>query len=121
MNFTDSPLTARVVFGVGRRHEIASEADRLGGKRALVLATSFQAELAADVGAMLGDRCVAIHTGSSTFPIAPLLPRLKLSVRRLLICLLRQAVVQLLDWRRESRWKRACRFSPCRRRMRVAR
>jgi alcohol dehydrogenase class IV len=51
---------ARVVFGAGALDQLVPEIDRLGAKRALVLATPEQRASAEDVARRLGDRCAAI-------------------------------------------------------------
>lgn len=59
-HFTYNPQPARVVFGAGRVGETAAEADRLGGRRCLVVSTSSQKSLARKIGRLLGNRCVEI-------------------------------------------------------------
>jgi maleylacetate reductase len=52
---------ARVKFGVGFLKEVSNELKELGGKRALVIATPEQRELANEVAALLGDLCAGIY------------------------------------------------------------
>lgn len=61
LQFNYETLPARVVFGSGKLGSVISEAERLGGKRLLVLATEFQAELGATVAELLGDLCAGIY------------------------------------------------------------
>jgi len=59
--FTYIGLPARVVFGPGKRAELAAEVDRIGARKALVISTPEQrsdAEMAAE---LLGDRAAGIH------------------------------------------------------------
>jgi len=59
--FTYIGLPARVIFGPGKRTELAAEVERLGATRALVISTPEQrgdAEMAAD---LLGDHAAGIH------------------------------------------------------------
>lgn len=51
----------RVVFGAGRRSELAAEIDRLGLRRVLVVSTPGRADLAAELAAPLGDRLAGLH------------------------------------------------------------
>ncbi|WP_404328548.1 maleylacetate reductase [Mesobacillus maritimus] len=53
---------ARVKFGVGFLKEVGNELKELGGKRALVIATPEQRELANEVATLLGDLCAGIYT-----------------------------------------------------------
>jgi maleylacetate reductase len=54
-------LPARVVFGVGRLAQLPAELDRLGARRALLLATPEQAASAAQVAASLGERVAGVY------------------------------------------------------------
>lgn len=56
--FTYDALGGRVVFGNGRRAELAAELDALGASRVLVIADPFDDATAADIGAILGGRVV---------------------------------------------------------------
>jgi alcohol dehydrogenase class IV len=58
--FTFQANPSRVVFGVGALQQLATEIERLGARRALVLSTPEQRESAERVAAMLGDRAVGI-------------------------------------------------------------
>jgi len=60
LQFTHEAHPARVVFGDGCRRRLAEEADRLGVRRALVIASP---RLAAEVGALLGGRAVVALGG----------------------------------------------------------
>lgn len=64
MDFVYNGLAARVIFGAGRRNEVAAELERLGVKRALVLSTADQSPKAAEFGAMIGDKLGAIYPGA---------------------------------------------------------
>ena len=59
-SFAYIQLPGRVVFGVGALAELAREIERLGAKRALVLATPEQEAQAEDVARRLGDRCAGV-------------------------------------------------------------
>lgn len=56
--YTANP--ARVIFGAGSLGRVASEAERLGLTRVLVLSTKEQGHSAAEVAALLGPTCAAI-------------------------------------------------------------
>lgn len=56
--FTYDALPGRVVFGAGARESLAAEAETLGAERVLVIADRAEDALAAEVGAVLGDRVV---------------------------------------------------------------
>ncbi|MEM8856865.1 MAG: maleylacetate reductase [Chloroflexota bacterium] len=62
LNFEFDQLPARVSFGAGRLKTVRAEAKKLGGSRALVLATDRQVELADQVSDFLGDLCVGVFT-----------------------------------------------------------
>ena len=57
--FTYDAIPGRVVFGAGSRHQLAAEAEALGSRRILLVASTHENDLAADVGAILGDLVVA--------------------------------------------------------------
>lgn len=57
-SFTYDVIPGRVVFGSGSRRTLADEARALGAERALVVASSYEDELAADVADVLGDLAV---------------------------------------------------------------
>ncbi|MBM3484057.1 MAG: maleylacetate reductase [Alphaproteobacteria bacterium] len=59
--FVFEGLPSRVIFGVGALGKLGAELDRLGLKRALVLATPPQRDQAADVQKQLGPRAVGLH------------------------------------------------------------
>ena len=59
-SFAYTQLPGRVVFGVGALAELPREIERLGAKRALVLATPEQQAQAEDVARRLGDRCAGV-------------------------------------------------------------
>ena len=59
--FTYAANPSRVVFGPGRLAELGAELDRLGIRRALLLSTPEQAELAATVQQQLGDQAGGIY------------------------------------------------------------
>lgn len=64
MDFTYSSLPSRVVFGPGKRAQVAQELERLGIERALVLSTADQSETAASFAQLAGDRLGAIYPGA---------------------------------------------------------
>ena len=59
-SFAYTQLPGRVVFGAGALAELPREIERLGAKRALVLATPEQQAQAEDVARRLGDRCAGV-------------------------------------------------------------
>lgn len=58
--FTYSPLPARVIFGVGSLQHLEREVDALQARKALVLCTPEQRELAERVASLLGSRAAGI-------------------------------------------------------------
>ncbi len=62
--FVYDALPNRVVFGAGTRTQLAAELERLGCRRALVLATPQQEGQARDIAALAPDRIAGIHTGA---------------------------------------------------------
>ena len=60
MPFTYTPNPSRVVFGPGALREVGAEVERLGARRALVLSTPEQADAAARVAALLGERAAGV-------------------------------------------------------------
>lgn len=60
-NFQFESLPGRVLFGAGTLTEVSAELQALGARKALVIATADLAELAREVGALLGDLCAGIH------------------------------------------------------------
>jgi alcohol dehydrogenase class IV len=56
--FTYDAIPGRVVFGVGSRHDLADEARAIGAQRILLVASTYEDALAADVSAILGDLVV---------------------------------------------------------------
>jgi len=61
-DFDYDALSGRVIFGSGRRRELASEVRRLGATRVLLIADSFDAERLRDFRELLGELCVATYT-----------------------------------------------------------
>lgn len=59
--FIYDPHASRVLFGAGRLAEVAAEAERLDGRRVLIVTTSGRRDLAEQVATLLGERCVGIH------------------------------------------------------------
>ena len=55
-------LPCRVIFGTGTLVNLATEIDRLGAKRALVLSTPEQAKAAGDLAASIGVRAAGVFT-----------------------------------------------------------
>jgi maleylacetate reductase len=60
LSFIYEPLPSRVVFGSGSIKKLPEELDRLGLRKALVLATPQQWAIAAEVGGQLGDRLAGL-------------------------------------------------------------
>ncbi len=58
--FTYNSLPSRVVFGAGTLGQLASEIDRLGSGKALVLCTPGQRALAERVLGLLGPRAAGV-------------------------------------------------------------
>ena len=58
--FNYTALPARVIFGCGSLDQVAREVDALGARRALVLCTPEQRELAQRVADLLGERAAGI-------------------------------------------------------------
>jgi alcohol dehydrogenase class IV len=56
---------ARVIFGFGTRSRLADEARSLGLRRALVLSTPQQKDIAGEVAAALGDACAGTFDGAA--------------------------------------------------------
>jgi maleylacetate reductase len=56
--FTYDAIPGRVVFGPGSRHRLADEARALGATRILLVASTYEDELATDVAGVLGDLVV---------------------------------------------------------------
>lgn len=52
--FIYDPLPARILFGAGRIKVVKGEVERLGGRRALIIASESQRELAGDLALKLG-------------------------------------------------------------------
>ena len=59
-DFIYSASPARVIFGAGALRQLPQEIERLGARRALVLCTPGQRELAQRVAALLGERAAGI-------------------------------------------------------------
>lgn len=64
-SFTDEGAGERIVFGAGTIAEVPTELDRLGSARVLILSTPQQADLAARVATLVGDRSAATFTGAT--------------------------------------------------------
>jgi len=62
--FTYKALPSRVVFGAGSSSTLRSEVEAIDAKRALVLCTPQQAELAERLAALLGDRSAGVFAGA---------------------------------------------------------
>ena len=60
LTFTYDALPTRVVFGIGAIRNLAEEIDRLGARKALILSTPQQWNLAAEISALLGNRVVGL-------------------------------------------------------------
>jgi maleylacetate reductase len=63
--FTYAPLPARVLFGIRRAVELPAEVAALGIRRAMVLSTPGQREMAARIAAPLGDAHAATFSGAT--------------------------------------------------------
>lgn len=63
-SFVHTALPQRVVFGRGTRAGLPGEIDRLGARRALVLATPAQADLAAEIAALCAGRVAGVFAGA---------------------------------------------------------
>jgi maleylacetate reductase len=61
-DFDYDALAGRVIFGSGRRREVASEARRLGATRVLLIADPFDAARLKEFRELLGELCVATYT-----------------------------------------------------------
>ena len=60
-NFQYETHSGKVVFGAGALSKVRDELEILGTKRALVIATPEQEELALEVAGLLGDFCAGVH------------------------------------------------------------
>lgn len=60
--FDYDALAGRVVFGVGRRREVAEEVRRVGGTRVMLIADPHDAERLREFRELLGDSCVAVYS-----------------------------------------------------------
>ena len=60
-SFTAQSAAVRVRFAPGIRVEAGAEVERLGARRALVLATPQQSDLAMEVAGLLGGRAAGVH------------------------------------------------------------
>ena len=63
--FTYAPLPTRVLFGAGRAAELPAEVAALGARRAMLLSTPEQREMAAQVAAPLNGILVASFSGAA--------------------------------------------------------
>jgi alcohol dehydrogenase class IV len=63
--FTYAPLPARVLFGAGRVAELAAEFAALGARRAMVLSTPAQREMAVGIAAPLGEAFGTAFSGAA--------------------------------------------------------
>jgi alcohol dehydrogenase class IV len=61
-DFDYDALAGRVIFGSGRRREVASEVRRLGATRVLLIADPFDAARLKEFRELLGELCVATYT-----------------------------------------------------------
>jgi maleylacetate reductase len=70
-SFTFPGLVSRVVFGTGSIGQVGEELDRIGVRRAIVLATPQQVDLAQAVADSIGSRAVGVFGGAAMHvPIA---------------------------------------------------
>ena len=61
----EPPVPSKVIFGQGRAEDLASELDRLGSRRVMVLSGRSIAEktdTVKRVASLLGDRCLAVYS-----------------------------------------------------------
>ncbi|MEP7240479.1 MAG: maleylacetate reductase [Devosia sp.] len=65
MEFVYNALPSRVIFGIGARHTVAAELDRLGITRAIVLSTPDQSLLAGEFARMIGSRVAIVYPGAA--------------------------------------------------------
>ncbi len=63
--FVYTGLATRVIFGSGTTQQVEEETKRLGIKRALVLSTPNQEDMAADIAQRLGDYAAGIFSGAT--------------------------------------------------------
>lgn len=63
-SFIYAPLPARVLFGSGTVAQLRSEVERLGVRRALVLATGQQEAQAREIASLLGERTAGVFAGA---------------------------------------------------------
>lgn len=64
VDFVYQGTPQRVVFGLGARRIVTEEAERLGMRRAIVLSTAGHEASAAEIAALLGDRCATVFSGA---------------------------------------------------------
>ena len=60
--FTYDAIPGRVVFGAGSIDRLAAEADVLGARRVMLIASEYESGMADRAGAILGDRIVGRFT-----------------------------------------------------------
>jgi maleylacetate reductase len=60
LSFVQEGLPVRVVFGAGRRRDLAGEVARLGIERALLITTPSKRPMAQAMAAQLGERCAGV-------------------------------------------------------------
>lgn len=63
-NFMYEAQATRVIFGAGVRKEVHAELKKIGVKRALVISSPGQKELAMKISRLLGDLCADIHANA---------------------------------------------------------
>jgi len=60
-SFRYEVLESRVIFGIGAISEVKKEAHELGAKKALVISSQEQAELAHEAASLLEELCADVH------------------------------------------------------------
>ena len=60
--FTYDAIPGRVVFGVGNLGRLAAEADLLGARRIMLIASEYESDLADEASEILGDHAVGRFT-----------------------------------------------------------
>ena len=63
LDFAFSIAPMRVLFGAGSRHQLDDELERLGARRALLIADPAHRKLAQELAEQLGDRCAGVFDG----------------------------------------------------------
>ena len=59
-SFTHDVSAQRVIFGFGKRSQLAEEVERLGCQRALVISSAPQQDQALEIAGLIGTRSVGV-------------------------------------------------------------